>query len=79
MRPLLLRSFQHRMREMRSIAVDDHVAWASSLLGVLPRAHTAELIEVLFEVETYGGQRNVALDGSPDLSNRFDAAFAQLL
>jgi len=39
----------------------------------------AERIEVLLGVETIGDLRNTVLNGSPNFSHGFDAAFAQLL
>jgi len=42
-------------------------------------ANTAERIEVLLGVETFGDPRHIVLDGSPDFSHGFDAAFAKLL
>jgi len=60
----------HRMYdafEMRIIATDDPVAWCVRLsVTRLHTAQTAELIEVLFEVESPEDPWNTARDGGPD-------------
>jgi len=52
---------------MRRIATDDPVAWCISLSVTRLRcAKTAERIEVLFGVATFGDPRPIAFYGDPD-------------
>jgi len=71
----------HRMREVRTTAIDDPGRLSVCLSRAFTRhrcANTAERIEVLLGVET-GDARNFVLDASPDFSRGFDASFARLL
>jgi len=56
------------MHEMRAVATDDVSVSQSVCLSrmCLRPAKAAARIEVLFEVETPWGQRNIVLDWGPD-------------
>jgi len=54
------------MHSMWTIVSDVPIAWCvCQSLVRLHHAKTAELIKVLFGVETTGGPRNIVLDGVP--------------
>jgi len=69
---------------MQTIATDITVCLSGGFFR-LWCAKTAERIEVLFGVKTFGGPRNIVLDRAPVPAERvgwgstFDAAFAKLL
>jgi len=61
--------------EMRTIAFDD----PGVCQFVCHAASLSERIKVLLQLETLGDPRNIVLDGNPDFSHGYDAAFANLL
>jgi len=55
------------MHELQIISTTVPVAWCvSQSVMCLHPVKTAEQIEVLFWLETFGGPRNIVLDGGPN-------------